>query len=174
MGHLLEIRAATFEDLGDVAALHVKVWQQAYIGQVPQPYLDSLDVTARKKKWEALFQGETAEDNNLYLAIQNGTPVGFVSFGRSRDDVTQGEIYAIYVLEEAWGSGAGYALFKKTTQTLQEAGYQTAHLWVLDTNEKAIQSYKKWGGVADMTSVKEADIGGRPIKEIAILFRLNL
>jgi len=66
----------------------------------------------------------------------------------------------------------GYALFKVATQSLHKAGYQVAHLWVLDSNERAIQSYKKWGGITDTALVKEADIGGRPIKEIAVSFQL--
>jgi GNAT superfamily N-acetyltransferase len=140
----LEIRPATFDDLQDIAAIHVKVWQQAYIGQVPQAYLDGLDVKARRQKWEDLFSGQAAEDRNLYLALQGGKSVGFISFGRSRDDPKQGEIYAIYVLQEAWGDGAGYALFKAAIQDLQKDGYQVAHLWVLETNKRAIQSYARW------------------------------
>jgi len=147
------------------------VWQQAYIGQVPQAYLDGLDVKARRQKWEELFSGQAAEDKNLYLALQGGKPVGFVSFGRSRDDPKQGEIYAIYVLQEAWGDGVGYALFKAAIQDLQKDGYQVAHLWVLDTNKKAIQSYAKWGGTVDNQPVKNANIGGKLIKEVAVTFR---
>lgn len=171
MSKALEIRSATFDDLGDIAAIHVKVWRQAYIGQVPQDYLDGLDIKARQQKWEELFKGHTSEDKNLYLALQDGKAIGFVSFGRSRDDSMQGEIYAIYVLQETWGSGAGYALFKIASQSLLRDGYRKIHLWVLDTNDKAIQSYVKWGGLIDRKSVKTADIGGKLIKEITVTFQ---
>jgi hypothetical protein len=42
-----DIRPAAFDDLGDVAAIHVKVWQSTYVGQIPQSYLDGLDIKTR-------------------------------------------------------------------------------------------------------------------------------
>ena len=170
---MLEIRSATFDDLADVAAIHVSAWQQAYIGQVPQDYLDGLDIKTRQKKWEELFNKQTAENKDLYLALQDGKVVGFIAFGPSRDDSAQGEIYAVYLLQEAWGSGAGYALFKTAARILLKNGYDGAHLWVLDTNQRAIQSYAKWGGIVDQRLVKNDDIGGQTIKEIAITFDLK-
>ena len=45
MLHDLPISAASYDDLPDVAQLHVASWKQTYVGQVPQAYLDNNDAT---------------------------------------------------------------------------------------------------------------------------------
>ncbi|GAA4247772.1 hypothetical protein [Dactylosporangium darangshiense] len=44
MNGAIEIRPATVEDAGAVAAVHVGSWRAAYRGIVPQEHLDGLDV----------------------------------------------------------------------------------------------------------------------------------
>ena len=44
--------------------------------------------------------------------------VGFVSIGDSRDETGKGELFAIYVLPDAWGSGAGSALMSAALEAL--------------------------------------------------------
>lgn len=39
----LRISCASYDDLPEVAQIHVTSWKQAYVGQVPQAYLDNLD-----------------------------------------------------------------------------------------------------------------------------------
>lgn len=168
----VEIRPATFNDLPDVARIHVTSWQQTYVGQVPQDYLDAMDVTARQKAWEDIFHGNTAEDKNLDLAIVAGQPVGFISYGLGRDEDMSGhgEIYAAYLLKEVLGQAVGYALFSAARRKLAQAGLLKTYLWVLDTNAQAIRSYARWGGVIENEKIKTATIGYHPIREIMVRF----
>ena len=156
------IRAASYDDLADVARIHVQSWQETYMGQVPQNYLDGMDVKARQKKWEEIFR-ENAANNNLYLAFDGAKPIGFISFGRGRDQelLDSGEIYAVYLLREAWGKAAGYTLFKTAEQKLSEQGLNRLYLWVLNSNENALNAYQRWGGKVDNNMTKGAVIGGR-------------
>ncbi len=171
----INIRAAEFADIPEIARIHVRSWQEAYAGQVPQDYLDNMNVEDRQKKWEEIFHGKTTEDDNLYLALEDNKPVGFISFGRGRDDEMQksGEIYAVYLLREAWGKSAGYALFKTAQQKFLEQGFNTFYLWVLDTNRNAIAAYERWGGKADASLTKNQVIGDKPVKETVIKFDMN-
>lgn len=169
------IKEATFADLADIARIHVRSWQQTYVGLVPQAYLDSMDVLTFQKKWEGIFQGNIAENKNLYIAYDNGKAAGFISFGRNRDRHKDGwgEIYALYLLKQSWGKSIGYALFEKTRHKLREGGIDHAYLWVLDTNENALRAYGKWGGIIDKTSTLNTKIGGLDVKEVMVNFDLN-
>lgn len=143
------IKQATFEDCAEIARIHVQSWQQTYVGLVPQDYLDGMSIPARQIKWEGIFQGRTAEDKNLYIAYDNGEAVGFITFGRNRDNRNDGsgEIYAVYLLKKCWGKGIGYALFETAKQKLHKDGMTAVYLWALDTNVNAITAYRKWGAL---------------------------
>jgi hypothetical protein len=39
---VMDIRAARMEDVPQIAAVHVRSWQAAYRGLLPQAYLDGL------------------------------------------------------------------------------------------------------------------------------------
>lgn len=94
---MIKVKSATFDDLKNIAKIHVTSWKETYAGQVPQDYLDSLNVADRQRGWERIFQGKTAEDKNLDIAYLNDKPVGFISFGKGRDieHLDKGEIYAV-------------------------------------------------------------------------------
>jgi hypothetical protein len=98
----LRISRASYDDLPEVAQIHVTSWKQTYVGQVPQAYLDNLDVARRLRLWQEQFPNRDL--SGLLIAKVNNTAAGFVCFGRARDEDRQdwGEIYAIYVLKEGW------------------------------------------------------------------------
>lgn len=168
----ISIKAASYNDLAELARIHVQSWKETYRGQVPQDYLDSMDAKVRQEKWESIFQENAAEDNNLYLAFEGAKAIGFISFGRGRDleFPDSGEIYAVYLLREAWGKAAGYALFKTAEQKLSEQGLKRFYLWVLNTNGNAINAYQRWGGKVDSNITKDTVIGGKPVKEVIVRF----
>jgi ribosomal protein S18 acetylase RimI-like enzyme len=172
MTHGLQITPAFYDDLPDVAQLHVTSWKQAYVGQVPQEYLDNLDVAARLRAWQEQFPNRDV--SGLLIAKVNNTPKGFVCFGppRDKDRQNHGEVYAIYVSKEYWGRGIGYALHKEACAALRAKGFQRAYLWVLDTNHRAIAAYERWGGVVERSRVKDHVIGAHPVKEVSVLFIL--
>jgi RimJ/RimL family protein N-acetyltransferase len=169
----LSIAAATREDLPDVARVHVASWRQTYVGLVPQSYLDSLDVAARLQKWRENFEQDRNNDLfGLFVARIGGSPAGFISFGPGRDEdrAAHAEIYAIYVLKQHWGNGIGYGLYKTARAIFQHKGLPKAYLWVLDTNRRAIVAYERWGGVLEQDRLKDHNIGGKPVKEISVIF----
>ncbi len=83
--------------------------------------------------------------------------IGFASCGASRDATGEGELYAIYVLPEAWGSSAGRALLAAALEAMRTGGFATASLWVLDDNPRARRFYEREGWEHD---------GGRREEEI--------
>ena len=47
LAHAVRVQRATLDDVPDVARIHVRSWQRAYRGQMPDSVLDSLDVEQR-------------------------------------------------------------------------------------------------------------------------------
>jgi GNAT superfamily N-acetyltransferase len=87
------------------------------------------------------------------------------------DDDQVGELYAIYALPEAWGTGAGRTLIRAGVQALREAGYRAAILWVLEDNPRARHFYEREGWELD-GAAKEDDFLGIRVAEVR--YRLTL
>ena len=69
-----------------IAIVHVRSWQAAYRGLVPQDYLDSLDAEQRRPVWECIL-GETQWPRaGTFVAEEGEHVVGFASICPARDD----------------------------------------------------------------------------------------
>jgi GNAT superfamily N-acetyltransferase len=124
-----------------IAIVHVRSWQAAYRGLVPQEYLDHLEVDQRYSVWERILGEAEWPRVGTFVAEYGGDVVGFASICPTRDDDEQpasaGELAAIYLLPEGWGKGLGRELMASVLSALSEAGFDEATLWVLDTNSRA-------------------------------------
>lgn len=165
------IKVVTQIDLIDIARIHVLSWQQTYAGLVPQDYLDHLSIPAHQKSWEKIFIN--SKTSHIYIAYDNDEVVGFISFGQARDEGKKGwgEIYAVYLLQQNWGRGIGYALFQKAKEIFLSQDIKQAYLWALDTNKQALQVYQKWGGAINYAKTKNDEICGQKVKEVLVTFR---
>ena len=142
----MNVRPARPEDAAAVAAVHVRTWQAAYDHVFGAERLAVLDeqLPARVERWERLLR----EESGVWVAEDDARIVGFVGWGGSRDAGGEGELYSIYVLPEAWGSGAGRALLAVAREALQ-AGYPESILWVLEDNPRARRFYEREGWELD-------------------------
>ena len=100
----------------------------------------------RRALWEERL-ANPQPGRQVLVCEDDGRVVGFVSLGDSRDEPGKGELYAIYVVSEAWGSGAGPALMARALDALR--GYPSATLWVLDDNPRARRFYEREGWILD-------------------------
>jgi GNAT superfamily N-acetyltransferase len=149
---MLVLRPLTDADIDAVAAMHVRTWQAGYAGIMPAEVLDTLDPaefaeTRRARNAPPGTQTLVAEDD--------GTIVGFASFGpplqQHGDEPVDGvgEVYAIYVAPERWGTGAGRALMAAARDGLATAGHTEMRLWVLADNRRARRFYERAGMAPD-------------------------
>src|SRR5690242_10658505 len=102
------VRRATPDDARAIAAVHVGTWQVAYRGQVPDEFLDGLDVERRVAAY-AEFGVLTDDGRPVWIAQRDDEIVGFANAGPSNDEEGVGEVYAIYVAPAHWDTGAGRA-----------------------------------------------------------------
>jgi RimJ/RimL family protein N-acetyltransferase len=171
---MISVRPATLGDSERIADIHVRTWQAAYAGVMPQDFLDRLDVDARTAMWRRAIDGGTPP-GAIFLAEVDGEVVGFIAVGRYRrseggPDPAVGEVFAIYVDAEHWSTRAGHALMRAAVDHLADHGVAEIRLWVLADNPRARRFYERFGYVADgETRVEDiaADYpDARPVEEL--------
>jgi hypothetical protein len=72
------VRPARAEDAGQIALVHVRSWQGAYRGLIPQAFLDGLDVAERTRTWERALAETDNPRAGVLVADDGGNVVGFV------------------------------------------------------------------------------------------------
>ena len=162
----MSIRRATAADARAIADVHVRTWQAAYRHVFPAEVLDSLSVDEREERWQDHLGGRVT----AWVAETDGRIVGFVSVGPSRTEDDEGELYAIYVLPESWGSGAAPELMAAAKDWFAQEGFATAMLWVLVDNPRARRFYEREGWRLDGSRVDP--VRGVEVEEA--LYRLEL
>ncbi|MBN1219080.1 MAG: GNAT family N-acetyltransferase [Anaerolineae bacterium] len=146
----MTVRAAKPTDARGIARVHIRAWQIAYRGLLPDYVLDDLSVDNSERRWQMRFIENTTQ---TLVAEDNGRIVGFVTLGASRDDDVDrqqiGEIYAFYIEPGMCRQGHGRALWVEALALLREQGFSEVMLWVLRDNHRAISFYQAVGFTAD-------------------------
>jgi GNAT superfamily N-acetyltransferase len=159
------IRLATPLDVDSIAQLHVRAWQAAYRGLLPDALLANLTPEKRLPIWTSAVVNPAA---CVLLAMSESNELlGFCSLLPSRDpDATDGtaEVTALYVDPNVWRSGVGGALIDAAVESASARGDSTLTLWVLSENTRARAFYEARDFQAD-GHTKLASIGGVPAPE---------
>src|SRR4029450_12861223 len=104
-------------DAPAMGRLHVRAWQAAYRGHMPDDYLDGLRASERAAGWGG-GPGRGRPRGAVLVAERDGEVVGFAALGPSPDPEGAGELFAINVDPAHWGSGAGRALLEAAHDAL--------------------------------------------------------
>jgi GNAT superfamily N-acetyltransferase len=152
------IREARAPDARGIAESHVRAWQDAYRGKMPDEYLDSLSPDQWEPGWKTIL---AQENQRTWVAARGEGIVGFVTAGPSRDHdgVKCGEVFAINLIADAWGTGAGARLLATAVAYLKAEGFEEATLWVLDTNARARRFYEREGWQLDGATKTDEERG---------------
>lgn len=164
----MKIRKANKKDAKGIAEVHVKSWQETYKGIVDQKYLDNLKVEDRLRMWE---RGFSENKIGVVFVAENsdGEIVGFASFGpeRTKQYGADGELYAIYLLEEYKRRKIGSKLFYEGIKELM-TDYSSVLVWVLEDNDSRL-FYEKFE--PEKAGEEEITIAETPFKEIAYVWK---
>jgi GNAT superfamily N-acetyltransferase len=165
----MRVRRVQAGDAAALARVHVRTWQVAYQGHVPQEYLDGLDLAARQAQWERWIHDMRPPVGTSVLEHETDGVVGFIHVSPSRDADTDpavvGEVGGLYVLPAYWGTGGGRLLMAEGVGRLVAAGYHEAILWVLGSNARARRFYEAVGWQPD-GATKTDDSRGFPLFEV--------
>ena len=144
--------------------MHVRTWQAAYAHVFSAEQLAGLSVERRAEMWR---------ETPPLVAEADGEVIGFVSVGASRDDDADGELFAIYVHPDHWGTGAGRELIIAGEERLRGLGHFDVVLWVLDDNPRARRFYEAAGWKVDGTT-RPIEIFGIQVPEVRYRKRLQV
>ncbi|MES1248107.1 MAG: GNAT family N-acetyltransferase [Actinomycetota bacterium] len=140
----MQVRRARPADAAAIAEAHVRSWQQAYEHVFGAEKLEALNTEARTR----LAEQAIAEADVAVAEDDEGGVVGFAYVRESRDVEGEGELWAIYCVAEAWGTGAGTALMDWAKEALRRRR-DVATLWVLEDNPRARRFYEREGWTLD-------------------------
>lgn len=143
----LKFRPGTPKDASAIAEIHCRSWQLTYRGDFSDEYLDHRAPAERLAVWQERLR-VVRPDMLLELARTEDQTVGFscvfldnhAKFGHLLDN--------LHVRPGYYGRGIGETLILRSMKRVAalrgaEAPY---FLWVLETNERAIQFYERLGG----------------------------
>lgn len=156
----MQVRKAKVSDAYGVAKVHVDTWLSTYQGIVPDEFLETLTYDHREKAWAAIISKE-----HVFVAEKGGEIVGFSSGGKERSGEYEGydgELYAIYLLQEHQGQGIGKQLVEPVVEELKNMHIDSMLVCVLKDN-KAGSFYEKLGGT--LIGSGEIDIAGKKLNE---------
>jgi len=167
-GSDFRVRLASVGEAPAIAEIGVRAWQAAYRGLMPGGFLAGLSAAAREIAWRSLLESDEAGAAPTWVAELGNRTVGFAASGPPRDGdvpLPAAEVYAVYVLPEAWRLGAGRALLEAATNHWLVQGATTLVLWVLEANAPGRAFYEAMGWHADGAS-QVVDLDGFTAAEI--------
>ena len=143
------VRDARPEDASAIAQVHTRSWQVGYAHAFPTEALAAISVE-RRRDYMASYLRSLPPRAAVLVGELDGEVCGFASVGAAReDDDALGELYAIYVDPDRWGSGLGRALIAAAEERLRAAGFTETMLWVLEDNPRARRFYEAAGWIHD-------------------------
>lgn len=160
------IRIAQLDDAPAIARVHVRSWQEAYESIVPAAHLAALDPQTRAEEWARHLETGPHDHVRTWIAESQGTLLGFVTVGPSRDEDArprEREIYSMYLDPGTWGHGVARHLARTVVQEV--GGSFPLSLWVLAENERARHFFRRNGFQADGTERYE-DVGGAELLQV--------
>ncbi len=157
----MDITIKKMETDGEIrgkAFVHWQAWHEAYPGMVSSDYLERFTLERAEKmafSWR----------DRLLVAKDGDRVIGFVGYGdRGAEDPDTGEIFALYVLAEYYGTGVGKQLMDAGLEQLKD--YPRACLWVLKDNARAIRFYEKCGFRPDGREMHSANVEADEIRMV--------
>ena len=172
------VRAATPDDVQEIARIHRETWRTAYRSLLPEEVLGSLGDTTQA--W-----AEAVEEGQVLVATEGTWLVGYCVAGRApqseaaRADGTLPEdadttALVSVLVEPRWGRrGHGGRLLATASQALRDKGNTRGIAWVPEADKASTAFYAKAGWESDGT-VRTLDAGGRPLREIRVSGGLTL
>jgi ribosomal protein S18 acetylase RimI-like enzyme len=140
----VRVRRAGVDDAEAIERVRTYTWRATYRGLMPDALLDGLGYDATRRR---ALMGALPPHQFALVAEIDGAVIGFCLGGRSRTtDPFRGEVYAIYVLPEHQGRGAGRALLEAGAKELVGRGHSAMIVWVLRENAPSRRFYERMGG----------------------------
>ncbi|KFN03329.1 GNAT family N-acetyltransferase [Bacillus clarus] len=132
----INIRRAMKEDILGIAKVHAESWKTTYKGILPNEVLDNITYEQREKQWENIFQQAKNHQYRFVAETLDGKIIGFIDGGVERTGAysCDGELYAIYILQEYQGLKVGQRLFYSLLSEFIKNDIDSVLVWVISNN----------------------------------------
>ncbi|AHI00116.1 GNAT family N-acetyltransferase [Kutzneria viridogrisea] len=164
------VRRALQGDAGELARINVAAWQHAYRGLVSDALLDRMLPESRLKGWQRWLA--MPDPDGVFLAEDEQGGVGaYCGVCEARDpedvheDLSTGELLALYGDPERKGTGAGRAAHQAGLDHLAAQGFRYAVLWVFQ-DDAASRSFYEHHGWRHDGAVREYDVDGQRLMTV--------
>ncbi|MCD7034120.1 GNAT family N-acetyltransferase [Metabacillus sp. GX 13764] len=133
----MNVRKPTHKEHNQILALSPKAILEGTLGEAVPSY----------EKTEQLIERLLDKGSYYVIAEKEGTLMGWVLLGESRDSMTDqliGFIYELYVLEDFRGHGISKSLMETAISRLKQSGFKEVRLSAYAGNH-VIKLYEKMG-----------------------------
>ena len=167
----MELKPAAVQDISAISRIHAASWKAAYIGMIPQAYLDTLPETYWVEPFTKWFQSGELQ---AIIAWEGDTPAGCISFGNpvsipdsERKELPEGcgEVRSLYIHPDYMRRGYGKALLQAAELSLRIRGFSGCCLYTLKENRIARAFYEKNGYFID-GGTGSYEIAGKVITDL--------
>lgn len=164
------VRPARIEDAEGIGWVSVTAWRETYAGIMPDDYLAALSIEQRQTLFRGRIQ-DLPERQAIFVALDDAARV--VGFGvcaptREAELGTDGEIFAINIVEAAKRQGLGAKLMSAMAESLAQNGFARAGLWVIEANAPARRFYEALGGREAVA--KDQQFGEKTLVELGYVW----
>lgn len=142
----MNIRRTQRSDLLLIATIQIESWRDTYSDVLPEEYLANQITEDLKRHWSEV---EIQPEDIILIAEYEGV-IGFISVWCRPDPF----IDNLHVKPAKRSKRVGSALMKSAAHQMIQQGHTTAYLWVVESNERAIQFYERLGGVCTDRALK--------------------
>lgn len=142
------IRPATVQDASGIGWVSVTAWRETYAGIMPDDYLAALSIEQRADVFRDRI-AKLPDRQAIFVALdQDQSVVGFGVCGATRETElgTDGEIFAINIVDTAKRQGLGVRLMVAMADLLLHHDFAQVGLWVIERNAPARRFYEALGG----------------------------
>lgn len=129
------------------ARVNALAWLQSYKGIVNNDFLELINTEEEIQKAIIHLKSTLKDDSRRFLLKEDNQYIGILRTRKTKyEKYSQcGELGAIYLLDNAKGSGFGKILFEKAVEEVKEMGYKSMIIGCL-TENPANGFYKHMGG----------------------------
>ncbi|HEX5165436.1 MAG TPA: GNAT family N-acetyltransferase [Thermomicrobiales bacterium] len=153
------IRTASTGDIPAIRRVAQVTWRATYADQIAAEDIEQFLASAYSLP--SLTTRLARFGDGFIVAALDRKVIGYAMAGLNRDG--EPELYAIYVLPEHHGVGAGHLLWNAAKDVLVRQGYARMCCWVMSGNVGARRFYERQGAI--MTEEREFPVGATMVRE---------
>lgn len=161
----MTIREARPDDVEAAVRAYEESWNATLAPLLGKTLGELVPFDARVESFRTGLE-RTSPDAKVWVAEQEGEIVGVAVYARIDDEA--GELKGLYVVPEAWGTGAAQELTAAALDAMRAAGRRVAVLWVVEENGRARRFYEREGWTAEDVR-RESPLGPAEVR-----YRLEL